>query len=996
MSDGVLSSNIVIGRGVLTITTDPPITAIRLRYEIQSSGIKFYNPVSGAKADTLFNILDPLVVGASSVTGKGHLTLVSLPAAPNDAFRNISLTYSSSEFILSISEPKAPFAVRGNTAFKDLNLRFTERKVADPTSGVIMTVSGGVSLVLFDQTIPLTALLKNSALAFVLQSSTAFDLSPLTTLNVTAIEVGANYNKWAGLQSLYTFDEVGSTTLFDSSGSVDNTGQANPLNLDIKTPTTVKWLVDGTEVSANQIPSTFQQVDGISVSSGTDIRSNAPASKIVSACQRTNEVTLEAWIKPALVSVDPDKPPRIVTLSQDHDSRNLSLQQGFFNNASSVYTARIRTKGSGRSEEGNGNPPLSSPPGKVTTDLSYIVFTRSVEGHVQLYINGVKQLTAGTVSGTFQNWAQNHLAQANELTNQRPWAGEFRRVAIYNLAVPEVEVVQSYYPSLRVTATLTLKNVPAPLNQPTPVEFSFLPDMTVLTTTQTGLEVVPFLRFDQLKLVWKKAPGAALTLAPESNAALTVWENSFPATAVLSPTGDGLIFSVARGGAEIALDLKGLGRLSLSQFALRTHQVASEFGWDIQTAGSGITFAIIPPPLKGPFPVQLLIEAGQLWLSINLSLPMQILEPLVLDQVSMRFGRGQTDWDVQSDGVSVRWFDTSLPLIAKFVTEAGVRVFSLEYAIAPTQAQQLSNPPGQLQLFNLFLKAIPVSGNVLWQLSLGGYLGLKQPTETTLAGLLLLTAIGRVIAPANSLQSATLQGTSRLQSLTDTIFTGDFGVQGRRFILTGKLTMFPRWSPLQINEDARIEIDPAVRLSFLSPLDVILADLTLLDSQLSIENGVFSLRGLWLGESIVLTGLQRDNQFLFQGQVPFTLPFALPLSTALGLQYEPHTAVALTENLQGRSIQALLLLELSNAGCLIRVNSLLQWKNSQWRVKTVSSLTLPDLMLFAPPTTRNALLGQLMDQLKANATEVFATQFRHDFDYVFGCVEVESGLRENR
>ena len=89
-------------------------------------------------------------------------------------------------------------------------------------------------------------------------------------------------------------------------------------------------------------------------------------------------------------------------------------------------------------------PSLSSPSGSLTTRLTHVVYTRDASEVARIYINGVAE-AEGTVSGSFSNWDESfRLALANELTGNRPWLGEFHRVAVYNQALSESQVIQNF------------------------------------------------------------------------------------------------------------------------------------------------------------------------------------------------------------------------------------------------------------------------------------------------------------------------------------------------------------------------------------------------------------------------------------------------------------------------------------------------------------------------------------------------------------------------
>lgn len=92
----------------------------------------------------------------------------------------------------------------------------------------------------------------------------------------------------------------------------------------------------------------------------------------------------------------------------------------------------------------NGVPATSSPANSRTTNLTHVVFTRDRYGRTRIYLDG-KLSIEQTVAGTTVNWDGSYrLALANELTNDRPWQGDYHLVAIYNRDLLPEEVEQHF------------------------------------------------------------------------------------------------------------------------------------------------------------------------------------------------------------------------------------------------------------------------------------------------------------------------------------------------------------------------------------------------------------------------------------------------------------------------------------------------------------------------------------------------------------------------
>ncbi len=81
--------------------------------------------------------------------------------------------------------------------------------------------------------------------------------------------------------------------------------------------------------------------------------------------------------------------------------------------------------------------------------------------------------------------------------------------------------------------------------------------------------------------------------------------------------------------------------------------------------------------------------------------------------------------------------------------------------------------------------------------------------------------------------------------------------------------------------------------------------------------------------------------------------------------------------MRGRGAIAKLLLELSTAGFLSQVASVLQWQATTLR----GEMTVPKFILAAPPSTRHTLLREILQEAKANATNILATSFKNATDY---------------
>jgi hypothetical protein len=87
---------------------------------------------------------------------------------------------------------------------------------------------------------------------------------------------------------------------------------------------------------------------------------------------------------------------------------------------------------------------LVVPEGPRPGELTHLVYTRDAEGRAALYVNGRLE-ASGEVGGGLDNWDGSfRLALANELTQDRPWLGEYHLVAVYDRALAAEEVASCF------------------------------------------------------------------------------------------------------------------------------------------------------------------------------------------------------------------------------------------------------------------------------------------------------------------------------------------------------------------------------------------------------------------------------------------------------------------------------------------------------------------------------------------------------------------------
>jgi hypothetical protein len=213
------------------------------------------------------------------------------------------------------------------------------------------------------------------------------------------------------VQALYPFDEGAGITVHDRAPG------GSPIDLQIGDAGAAQW-----------------GPGGLAIARPTAIISAGPATRLSAAAQASGELTLEAWVSPASAAVI--QPARIVSLSADPTHRNVSLTQSR-HAGGDRYVVRLST--SATPADGRAT---WAPPGSAAAVPSHIVYTRDSLGLTRLYLNGAL-VAEQRVPGQLVSWdGAYRLVLANELTNDRPWLGVYRRITIYNRALSPAEVAE--------------------------------------------------------------------------------------------------------------------------------------------------------------------------------------------------------------------------------------------------------------------------------------------------------------------------------------------------------------------------------------------------------------------------------------------------------------------------------------------------------------------------------------------------------------------------
>jgi uncharacterized protein YjdB len=278
---------------------------------------------------------------------------------------------------------------------------------ANATDKAVTWISSNASIAMVNESGLVTALATGTANI----SATTNDGNFSAQCAVSVLQTTQTGRNEQGIIVKYNFLQDPSNLVRDVSGVGD------PLDLTIMHPNNVSWLPG----------------QGLKVNSATTIYSTTSTGKIVSACKATNEITIEAWIRP--VNATLTGPARIVSLSTNISERNFTLGQSVFSTGNYQFATRLRTDNTNGSPDFVSNQPISD------FTLKHVVYTRDMAGNEKYYVNGI-QTNSGTRAGNFSLWTNAFVfLLANEWgTSPRAWFGDYYLVAVFNRALSSNEV----------------------------------------------------------------------------------------------------------------------------------------------------------------------------------------------------------------------------------------------------------------------------------------------------------------------------------------------------------------------------------------------------------------------------------------------------------------------------------------------------------------------------------------------------------------------------
>lgn len=179
---------------------------------------------------------------------------------------------------------------------------------------------------------------------------------------------------------------------------------------------------------------------------GWGIRFNTPAAKaqgltttsrkLHNLISTTGEYSIEAWVVPGNVA---QEDARIISYSGGQNVRNFTMGQTLYN-----YDFFARSSAT----DSNGAPQLSTADADedLQASLQHVVMTFDPVNGRRIYVNG--EFTGdvdGEGGGTLGDWDTSFaLVLGNEVSNDRPWQGTVRLLAIHNRALTQAQIQQNF------------------------------------------------------------------------------------------------------------------------------------------------------------------------------------------------------------------------------------------------------------------------------------------------------------------------------------------------------------------------------------------------------------------------------------------------------------------------------------------------------------------------------------------------------------------------
>jgi parallel beta-helix repeat protein len=239
------------------------------------------------------------------------------------------------------------------------------------------------------------------------------------TAIASTMSVAETKRVWEGLVAYYNFNLNSGHIVHDFS----NRGE--PLDLAIVKPSGISW----------------ENNNKFEIITNTSIKSITPATKIVEACKKTNEITLECWLKSSFNHMD--RTSNILSISKNNeDIGALLAQEHIFGDNQKSYNYLIRLKTNATAA--NGAPDLYADNELSFLTLHHLIYTKDKYGVEKIYLNGEEVANNIRPEG-MDNWDnQYYLVLGNDMDQNYPWYGTYYNVAIYNIALNKEQILKNY------------------------------------------------------------------------------------------------------------------------------------------------------------------------------------------------------------------------------------------------------------------------------------------------------------------------------------------------------------------------------------------------------------------------------------------------------------------------------------------------------------------------------------------------------------------------
>lgn len=164
------------------------------------------------------------------------------------------------------------------------------------------------------------------------------------------------------------------------------------------------------------------------------VGSTTASAKLHDLITGSGEFSIEAWVVPATPGqMDAD----IVSYSANDTQRNVTLRQ-----QESRYSVALRQDGT----DANGEPVMETADDTLQATLQHIVVTYDPVNGRRVYVNGKDTGATDSFTPTvLNNWVNSYaLVLGNETSQNHPWQGTIRMLAIHNRALTPAQVEQNF------------------------------------------------------------------------------------------------------------------------------------------------------------------------------------------------------------------------------------------------------------------------------------------------------------------------------------------------------------------------------------------------------------------------------------------------------------------------------------------------------------------------------------------------------------------------